>query len=316
MFPFTINEIQNLQADSLYDLSFLDSQGILLRPNEDINSFKQRIIKLKNAIDEVDERLDDGKKYEVFDNVAVSKDQRISLEILSDASNITESKYKFSINWVPGFFLTEKLGFLWGGCAAFDPDNGLSIFLIRSNFAKKKKWLIYSREELLSHELCHVARMPLDDVAYEEHFAYNISFSTFRKYIGNCFQNGYDSILFIIPIFLMMFAQIAQIFFYRELPLWIFSIFAIIYPLFLFIRNFYYRKIYFKALKNLNLIYPKSSEAILFRLVKDEIKALSILKSKEEVKEWLKINSKKDLRWKIITGNAELLLGNNCTVRK
>ena len=59
-----------------------------------------------------------------------------------------------------------------------------SWFQLKPVFAKQEKWLIYSRQELISHEMCHIARFHLHSHRYEETLAYKTSTSRLRKAIG------------------------------------------------------------------------------------------------------------------------------------
>lgn len=191
---------------------------------------------------------------------------------------------------------------LWGGCAITFPDNNMSIFLIRANFAKKIKWLFYKRDELLAHELCHIARAPLHDPSFEEHFAYRLSPSGLRRYMGNCFQHTYDAIFFIIPFFLLLAAQIAKLLLQLHwLPIPPFWILIAIYPSFLLMRNQKSRNKFFKAKKALESIEIKTSLPILFRSTKDEIGTIStFVKNSNGLKTWLTEQASKELRWKVI----------------
>ena len=76
----------------------------------------------------------------------------------------------FAIDYVPGFYLFEKVGLLWGGCSIYDDETEMKVFLLRPAFKNKKRFLIYDRTELIAHELCHCARQVLHDHAIEEFF--------------------------------------------------------------------------------------------------------------------------------------------------
>ena len=199
-----IAKINDLKEGDIDALCELDSMGLILAPGEDFQEYKQRLQNLFSHLEEVYSELDKNGKVTIFDCVELDKERAIPPEIMEEAAEIDDKFYGFRIDWVPGFFLPKSLGFLWGGCAISSPEDFFSVFLIRGAFAKKKKWLVYRRDELLSHELCHVARLPICDRSYEELFAYRLSPSGFRRYMGNCFQYQIDAILFIVPFFILL----------------------------------------------------------------------------------------------------------------
>jgi len=296
-----IAKIASLKEGDLDSLVELDSIGLLIAPDETtVTSFQDRLNTLFTHIQEIYSELEKNGTLTLFDWVVLDKERHIPPEIMEEAAVINESYYGFKIDWVPGFFLSKSLGFLWGGCAISLPEDHLSIFLIRANFAEKKRWLIYRRDELLSHELCHVARLPIGDRSFEELFAYRLSFSGFRRYMGNCFQYSIDAILFIVAFFLLLGAQISQQFLNLTwLPIYPFWILAGAYPLFLMIRNQLARNTFFRAKQNLEKIGIKNAPAVLFRSTKEEIK--DIAAQKDDPQNYLKKKSSNELRWKVIS---------------
>ena len=294
----TIAKIASLKEGETETLVKLDSMGLLLAPNETLSQYKERLTKIFNHLDAIYAELEEKQTVKLFDWVVLDKDRQIPPEIMEEAAAINDKFYGFQIEWVPGFFLSKSLGFLWGGCAISLPEDHLSIFLIRANFAKQQKWLIYRRDELLSHELCHIARMPMHDRSFEELFAYRSSPSGFRRYMGNCFQYSIDALLFICPFFLLLAAQICQQFLHLTwLPIYPFWILAGSYPTFLMIRNQLIRNSFFKAKRNLEKIDVKNPQALLFRSIKSEIKEMA---KTPEIQAYIDNKTKTDLRWKII----------------
>ena len=128
-------------SDELAILIKLDSQGVILSPNETIDDYKARIKLLFSNILEFNRELKEKKEINLFDAITLKNDQIIPSPIMEEAGLLNKSYYEFEIDWVPGFFISQHLGMLWGGCAITFPENNMSIFLIRANFAKKVKWL-------------------------------------------------------------------------------------------------------------------------------------------------------------------------------
>ncbi len=299
----TVAKIASLKEGDTETLVELDAMGLLIAPGERLPQYKERLTKIFNHLDAIYAELEEQKSVKLFDWVVLDKERQIPPEIMEEAEAINEEFYGFKIEWVPGFFLSKSLGFLWGGCAISMPEDNLSIFLIRANFAKQQKWLIYRRDELISHELCHIARMPLADHSLEEHFAYRSSPSGFRRYMGNCFQSPIDALLFIFPFFLLLAAQACQQFMHLTwLPIYPFWILAGSFPLFLMIRNQVVRNSFFKAKKKLEKIGIKNSQALLFRSIKPEIIEMA---QTDDIQAYIDIKSQSELRWKIIAARLK-----------
>ena len=301
-FPLTKTEIENLKSIDIDKLLSLDNFGLLIGYNEDIQSYKKRLLSIESDIQSLKKELATKGQIELFHKVFATENNLISTDILTEASKYTEKSYNFSINWIPGFFLSKGLGLLTGGCSATS-ESGFTFFLIRSSFSSKKKWLWYSRNELLSHELCHAARAPVKDRYLEEFFAYKLSSSPFRRFFGNCFQGVFDAILLLMPLFLLLAMQIINTFLFLGIPMSIFWIIAFIYPIFLLIRNQVYRNVYFKAQKSLLSAFGNNTpfDSILFRCNSKEISQIGRFKnSPDQLKEWIEDNAIKELRWQVI----------------
>jgi len=332
-FPLGKTEIENLSDTDIDKLVSLDKYGLLIGHKEDILSYKKRLFSIESEIQSLKEELETKGQIELFHKIYATKNNLIGTDILTQASEFTEKTYNFSINWIPGFFLSKGLGLLTGGCSATS-ETGFTFFLIRSAFSGKKKWLWYSRNELLSHELCHAAREPLKDRHLEEFFAYKLSSSPFRQYFGNCFQRPFDAALLLLPLFLLLTVQIVNTFLFSGIPMLWFWIIAFIYPIFLLIRNQFYRNIYFKARKSLLSAFgedrrlstsqsfikmkpitdhgPQTTDhdllsreipydSILFRCNSVEINKIGkFVNSPERLKKWIEDNVKIELRWEII----------------
>lgn len=295
-------QIENLTENDIAGLAELDRHGLLLGPNENLVEYKKRLGRLNKVLHDIEKEISQKDEIKFFNVLALRRENHISAEIMEEAAEYTRTFYDFNIDWVPGFFLSKSLGMLWGGCAIFLTDNPLPIFLIRANFAKNKRWLFYRRDELLAHELCHIARIPIGDKSFEELFAYRLSPSCLRRYAGNCFQNQDDAILFILPIFLLLFIQILKTFFSLHwLPVYPFWMLTILYPLFLLIRNQSARNRFFRAKQNLEELPVKNTLAVLFRCTRNEIIEISHLKNRSsELSDWIKRHVDSELRWKVI----------------
>ena len=294
--------IESLKKNDIDSFVLLDSNGILAAPDENVISFRKRTREILSGIVKFEKQLEEQGDIRLFDSITVKKERRIPDEVLREASEINDRAYKFHIAWIPGFFISESLGLFWGGCAISSHENDLSLFLIRANFAKKRRWLFYRRDELLSHELSHIARVPINDRTFEEHFAYALSPSRLRRYMGNCFQRTYDAAFFILPFFLLLAAQTAQLVFSLEkMPIYPFWLLIAVYPAYLLVRNQKSRNIISRARKNLVNAGIAEPEPVLFRCTRDEISAISAFSNDIlGLQEWLGKRANSRLRWRII----------------
>ncbi|OQA85558.1 MAG: hypothetical protein BWY31_01840 [Lentisphaerae bacterium ADurb.Bin242] len=296
-----LDQIEQLkQSTSVETAAALDSQGFLATPGESAEAYAERLLKEEEKIRAFREKLSREKVMEPYKGLIIDSYSEISPEILEEAAETTRKAYGFEVKWVPGFFPVQGLGLLWGGCSIGAYENLPALFIIRRNFQNRKRFFIYSREELTSHELCHVARSPLNDIPYEEHFAYALSRSALRRYSGNCFKSEKDALLFLLPMFLLLAVQIGRAAYWPWIPVWPFWILAFVWPVYLVVSNQFARKRYFRAEKAL-APYTDMPGAVLFRCVAKEIDELAdCSENPEAVKTWLESKKDSDLRWKII----------------
>jgi hypothetical protein len=293
--------IEQLKEDNTDALVELDKCGLLPAPGEELASFKKRLLELHVRLQEFHKKLNDNGKVDLFPGFPLKKKQLITKEIISEAAEITQNLFEFSVSWVPGFFLSKSLGLLWGGCAFTMPDSMFSVFLIRRSFTERVKWFIYRRDELLAHELSHAARGPLHDMIYEEHFAYMTAPSRVRRYMGNCFRTKMDAMLFLIPVLVLLTAQSIESFTRYRYEIWPFWIAALAGPAWLIFRNQLCRNIYFKAVKTLKKAGIKNPRAVLFRCTTSEMREIAKSSRRlDSLRIYFRNKSGSELRWQVI----------------
>lgn len=278
----------------------LDRSGFLPLPGEDFDGFMNRFKLSEDAFRDFEKELSEKGCAALFDEFEVTPSDRIPSEIMNEAAEKTQALYKFENRRVPGFFLSRKIGVLWGGCMIGDPDNGFATMLLRQAFRNRSKWYVYERQELLAHELCHAMRQSLNEIRLEEYFAYQTSGSFLRRYLGNCFIREIDAVFFILPTFILLAATVIREFTRLTFPLWPFWILAASYPLFLLIRNFAGFSIVKKAESKLHKFGIKEPSPILFRCTFEELKELGKLRSPEEFAQYRTRKQSTELRWAII----------------
>ena len=289
------------QHPTLKTAAALDSQGFLAAPGEDESAYAERLRSEETKICRFKEQLSREKILEPYQGLILDSGSEIPPEILDEAAEITRNAYGFEVHWVPGFFPVKGLGLLWGGCSIGSYEDIPALFIIRRSFAGKRRFFIYSREELTSHELCHAARSPLNDPAYEEHFAYAVSKSALRRYSGNCFKSEKDALFFLLPVFLLLAVQLLRTFYRPDiLPVLPFWILIFVWPAWLLLANAGERKRYFRAEEALRP-YTDCPQAVLFRCVAAEINAFAdAADDPAAVRKLLEEKKDSDLRWKII----------------
>lgn len=277
----------------------LDEQGIIPGKSENAGDFFARASALEKFREQVRNELKSG-KCEVLEGVTVKSKDKIAPGLLQPGYELTEKLYGFAAVSVPGFFLTGKVGLLWGGCCIGNDDGTRTVFLLRNIFRKREKWWCYHRTELAAHELCHAARFALNDPEAEEFFAYQTSDRKLRRYLGNCFIYGYDALGFLLPVLFLPLAQYIRLFQYPDLWLWPFWLLAAAYPVFLLCRNQKTRFTVFRAKKKLAELYPGREMAILFRSTVKEMKAIGRTPSSGELEQLLQHWAETSVRWQVI----------------
>ena len=222
-------------------------------------------------------------------------------EVIREGGNLTEKLYAFCRTGDRGFFFTRGVGLLGGGCTVCDLESKRCFFLLRAPFARRKKWFCYRRDELLAHELCHVARATVDDPAMEEFFAYQTSFSCLRRAIGDFFSSPYAAIFFLIRTLLLPAASFAKLMWFPQLPLWCFYLLLGAVMGFFAIRSRLRRRLISRAMWKLSKFGVRQPLAVLFRSTQKEMKEISALSGLAEWQKWLEEKSAKSLRWGIIS---------------
>ena len=289
-----------MNPELLRQATLLDAAGIIPGKYESAEDFFSRAQRSFDVQRQLSNALLTEGGATVFDEIEIRNELRADPAILEEAAEVTDKLYGFRVQHVPGFFLSGSVGLLWGGCLIGDPDLDLAVFFLRDSFRLRKKWLFYDRTELAAHELCHSARTAMNEAALEEYFAYQTSSSKLRRYLGNCFIRDYDALLFVIPALFLPAAQFLQITLLPELPVWPFWIFALIYPVYLLIRNQKARNVVNRARKALKRCQVEMADAVLFRCVPQELEEISRLKERCDLEEYVNRKGERELRWQVI----------------
>ena len=118
---------------------------------------------------------------------------------------VTKRLFDIAPTWIPLFISNYKLSPWHGGCAwIFKLDEHAptaAFFQLRKAFKSSERYLaMYSRKELIAHELAHVGRMSFEEPRYEELIAYRSAQSGFRRWFSPIVQSSMESALFVTVV--------------------------------------------------------------------------------------------------------------------
>ncbi len=220
------------------------------------------------------------------------------------AQKKTEELYDFSSDWIVAHYSNRNLTFFQAAATWISEKQNIRIPLIqlRKKFETGNFLRLYKREEVLSHEAVHAARMQFDEPLFEEIFAYKTSPYFWRRFFGPLFQSPWEATLFIALLFIPIAIEVA-LFFYIDLGPFFWAAFL---P-FLFAGALVIRLLFFHftlriALHNLKsfLKDPKKNWAVAFRLKDREIFQFAYRKKKRLP---LLIKNQASFRWKLLIEN-------------
>ena len=245
----------------------------------------------------MEDALQKDGKYDA-EGIIVTPNDRIPNTLFAKIAEHTKRLYRFEINWVPGFFIDPSFSLLFGGCAFCSYPDFFTMFIIRRTFKTQEKWLIYNRDELLAHELCHVARIALLSEEFEETFAYQTSASSFRKLIGGIFRKQTDSFMFLGVTFVLLFAQILRTQWLHSVPIWPFwSLVGLVFAWLLIRHAFHCRRLGIAQRHIAELFVTDNAFPVMFRCTDAELHRFASTEP-QTLKTW--ISEQNSLRWQII----------------
>lgn len=183
---------------SLKDLTAARKKGLIPGPEEKEDQFLARIKGLEyfftHPPEDVDRFLTDGD--------------------WQGARITTERLYGFAPDWIVAHYSNSGLSFFQGAATWIISQNDLRIPLIqlREKFESGSLMKLYRREEVLSHEAVHAARMQFDEPIFEEFFAYKTSPHFWRRLLGPIFQKAWEAYLFLALLLIPFAIEISRFF--------------------------------------------------------------------------------------------------------
>lgn len=209
----------------------------------------------------------------------------------NSSSLLLKELYDIAPSFVPVHYSNQGLSPLEAGCTWMDEDNHVSIQLRKSFEDKERLFGLYSKEEVLAHELVHAVRYPLGSDTYEEFFAYYLSSrfgARFRAFLGPLFHHSSESKLFLCTLLAPMGTLIVE-------TTWIALLLLFLPPLmvtFLSLRLIrrWYR--WFSCKNKIGL-------PLMVRLTDEEIEVIHKKKS-SELPLWLHEQKASSFRWRFL----------------
>ncbi len=278
----------------LTDISLLElnSQGIIPGPNETEEAFCKRAEYCLSLREQIGEKLKGELPF--------IENERPSDEFLQPALSETNQLFGSSPAWVPLFFSNYRLAPWHGGCAWIfqqSEETPTSAFLqLRRAFASSETYLgLYSRKELIAHELCHVGRMCFEEPRFEEILAYRTSPSLFRRWLGAIAQSSWETTAFFLILCLILAVD-----FFAVPMLWL-KLLPLILVLAALFRLTKRQSEFSSCLARLEeLLHDKSRAlALIYRLTDREIVSFSKM-APDAIKATLEEKKGSTLRWRLI----------------
>ncbi|MBO4528193.1 MAG: hypothetical protein J5743_11225 [Victivallales bacterium] len=295
--PFSEENLLQAASGNIDTLAAYDANGFLLGADESAEDFAKRIRLFQANRQKLEDALQKDGKYDA-EGIIVTPGDRIPNTLFAKIAEHTKRLYRFQIDWVPGFFIDPSFSLLFGGCAFCSYPDFFTMFIIRRTFKTQEKWLIYNRDELLAHELCHVARIALLSEEFEETFAYQTSSSSFRKLIGGIFRKQTDSFMFLGVTFILLFAQILRTQWIHTMPIWPFwSLVGLVFAWLLIRHAFHCRRLGIAQRHIAELFGADNAFPVMFRCTDEELHRFASTKP-QTLKTWILEQS--SLRWQII----------------
>ncbi len=292
--------LSRAEANDQAALLELDRQGLPAAPEETLTDYIKRIRQLQERIIAMQEAFAANGEYEC-EGLKMRAEDQVPVDLLRESTASTLENYDFQIDWVPAFFINPSFSWLFGGCAYYFYPETFALMIIRRSFARKRRWFIYDRDEILAHEMCHVARLAFFSRAYEERFAYAISASGFRRRFGGVFESPADSCLLLGSTFVLLGGQISQTLWFPGLAMWPFWALVGGAAAFLMGRDRQRRRTLKRAqgnLQNLSLS-RKQAMSVLFRCADDEIAVIAAFREADELCHWLRQKVQLEIRWRV-----------------
>lgn len=267
----------DIDSDTLSRLAELDRRGFILAPGAAPAEFIAAAEETLRWAAAIQETLRAEGRAKVLGE-EFRKEQAVPEEILNQCLAPAADRYRVCPQWVPSFFSSKLLPWYVGGaCFYFTDDNNVLrvCFVLSERFRESGKWLLYSRKEIISHEICHVARSMMDQNTFEEPLAYRISESPLRRGLGPMFRGTWEATTILAGSVILLLGSTAEALGAPRGIKYLASVPLIATSAFLALRAVKAHNTLSKAAEKLSPVYGDNAEAVLFRCTDGEIRELA-----------------------------------------
>ncbi len=285
------------EAD-LEALTTLDANGLFMAPEESEQDYLERLHQFAKRMHDFKAEMETGDGY-VLDDLKLRPEKSVAQELIKECAGRTNEHYAFRAEWVPAFYINPKFSWLFGGCAYYSMPDMFTVVILRKTFRNRQRWLFYDRREILSHEMCHAARMAIGSEVFEERLAYQVSGSGFRRRFGGLLHSPFDTLAILGSTFLLLGMQMLKTFLLPGLPIFPFWMLVIGIVGFMLGRDRRCHRTLKRAIENLDKV-TNNAAAVAFRCSDTEIEQISKLENPEELRGWIEKNCEHDRRWQVI----------------
>lgn len=221
------------------------------------------------------------------------RSKKASLSEQFPESKLAKELFDIAPDWVWLVYSSKGLHFWEGGCTWIEKDH--VTLQLNPAFKKKNTYFGYSKEEVIAHELVHVARAAFEEPIFEEILAYQTASSPFRRFFGPFLRTTKETLLFLGALGLYVFASLFSVF--QTVALAGFASVVTGGSLRLLRAQWIFRR----ARKNLAGVVGKANALpTLLRMTDREITRFSKMQG-EDILLYAKKMSKIHIRWKQIT---------------
>ena len=275
------------------DLSYYYTKGLIPGPQETKEKFYQRAQECLRALETF------PSLFPELYSCSLSHPP----DIWENTLAYSRKYYCFAPTWIPLIFSNYQLPFWQGGCAWIyqlnDSSSTNAFIQLRRNFQGQSNYLkIYSREELLTHELVHILRMEFNEPIFEEFLAYQTSSSAFRKKFAPIVQSSQESFFFLLAMIIALISQLLSVFY--GLPVSVTGLFTTIPFLMIayaLIRLYRKHKTFQSCLTKMLILFGEKGREIIYLLTDQEIKQFSQI-SLDRMVDYIK--NDRSLRWEML----------------
>lgn len=290
-------------TDQLHDLQLLNynSLGLIPGPSESLIEFATRASYCLTLKDQL------SKDIHTLLNCETTSPPPLSPE---DGFLKAQHLYDISPDWIPIFFSNYQLTPWHGGCAWIfqhtDNSPTATFLQLRKSLEHKNRYLgVYSKEELVAHELAHIGRMMFEEPRFEEILAYATSPSKFRRWLGPILESSKESVFFVVILAMILLIDAFLIVFSLH-QIYLSAMWLKLIPIGMIIWSLLRLKrkheTFNHCLENLsNCLHSKAKAYhVIYRLQDSEISLFSSI-CPPEIRKYAAKRAKDSLRWRIIS---------------